>query len=178
MLFSGEAAARVPCPARPQPLAPALDAVPARAGASETIGFAAEPSLQYPGRAWVVRLSRQGERRASVEILRLLRRSNCNLYDVEKSWGGPIGADEYRAVGGAVAAWAARGPEEIVTDGTGLELRVRGGGSNIRRRLNHYGAGGAELSAIFRRVAARFVPPAQLPAEDWRTRPAATSPAP
>ena len=135
----------------------------------ESIGFSAEPS-SYPGRAWVVRLSRQSGRRASVEIVRLLRRTDCNVYDVEKSWGGPIGDDDYRSAAQAVTAWSARGSDEVVLDGTPLELRVRRGGTTTRRRLNHHGAGGAALSAIFRRLAERFVPPSQRPAEDWRTR--------
>lgn len=54
-------------------------------------------------------------------------------------------------------------------DGTGLELRLRTFGWEVRRGLNHYGRTGKELSAIFRALAAKHVPADEMPAEDWST---------
>lgn len=168
-------AQEAPCPPRPQPLAPAAEAIGAPPAAAGIILFAATP-WEFPGRAWVVRLSRRG-RGASLEIVRLRRRSDCNLYDVENHWDSMVGAEEYRSLAEAIRPWttppagfpANRGTPELVLDGTGLELRVSANGWGVTRTLNHYGASGAGLSAIFRALVSRHVPAAELPAEDWRT---------
>ena len=177
-LLSGGAAAPA-CP--PQPMPPAIESAGEPAPHSHLIAFAATP-WEHPGRAWVVRVSRRGRSEARLEIVRLLRRSDCNLWGVEKRWQAAIGPDEYRSLAEAVAPWGIppadlvpgspphRPGGEPVLDGTGLELSFRKPGWRVTRTLNHYGRGGADLSALFRALVARHVPAGELPAEDWRTR--------
>lgn len=153
---------------------PAVEAIGEPAAASSVIVFAATPTQ---GRAWVVRLARRGAA-ATLEIVRLRRRFECNLYDVERRWDTNVGREEYRSVAQAIRPWATppagfpanEGSADLALDGTGLELRVSGNGWGVTRTLNHYGRTGARLSAIFRALVSRHVPAAELPAEDWRTR--------
>jgi hypothetical protein len=165
-----------------QPLPPAIDAIPPPAPAASLITFAAAP-WEYPGRAWVVRVSRRGGAApGSLEIIRLRRQSDCNRYDVERSWTAAISAAEYDALGKAIAPLASpptgvfsqsepmKGPSDIVLDGTGLELRLRRDEWEVRRASNHYARAGGEISALFRRLVMMHVPAAELPEEDWRTR--------
>jgi len=166
----------IPCPTAPQPMPPAIEAIDEPAAASSVIVFSATP-WEFPGRAWVVRLSRRGPA-ATLEIVRLRRRFQCNVYDIERRWDAAIGAREYRSVAEAIRPWATlpagfpvnEGSADLALDGTGLELRVRANGWGVTRTLNHYGTTGARLSAIFRSLVSNHVPMAELPAEDWRTR--------
>jgi len=176
LLLSGAAAAQAPCPATRQPMPPAIDSIAAPAIPAETIAFAATP-WEFPGRAWVVRLTRRGAQ-ARLEIVRLRRRFDCNAWDPETRWEAPAAPADFTATAEAIAPWVTvppgfpdrRNPGEITLDGTALELRVGTSGWRIDRALNHYGERGAALSAVFRRLAERLVPPDELPAEDWRTR--------
>ena len=170
-------AAAAPCAPRPMP--PALDSLPPTA-ASSSIGFSATP-WEFPGRAWAVRASRRGQGDAALEILRLLRQSDCNRWRVEARWTAPLPAAEYRALAEAVAPLA-RPPaglfstdggseaDEIVTDGTAIAVRLHMPGWTAARELNHYGRSGARVSALFHALVARHVPAAERPAADWRTR--------
>ena len=172
-----QVAAPTPCPARPQPLPQAIESIGEDPQASETIAFAATP-WEHPGRAWVIRLSRRGQA-ARIEIVRLLQRSDCNLYDVEWRREGALPFTDYRRVAQAVATWARppagfplnEGDPGVALDGTGLILRVRTTGWQVTRALNHYSRSGPGLSAIFRALLARHVLAAELPAADWRRRP-------
>jgi hypothetical protein len=173
----GAAASDIPCP--PQPMPPAIESAGTLPVASDIISFAATPT-EYPGRAWVVRLSRRGAD-AKLEIVVLRRQFSCNRYDVERRWEVAIGTEDYRSVAQAIAPWAVppsdtfstndrtRGRDEITLDGTPIELRVVAPGWQVTRTLNHYGRSGAELSAIFRSLLAGHVPESERPAEDWRT---------
>jgi hypothetical protein len=179
LLWSGSALAREPA-CTPRPLPPALDAVGEPAARTDSIVFAATPS-DYPGRAWVVRLSRRGKGNATLEIVRLRRQMNCNRYDIEKRWRSRIGSSDYAAVEAAVARWtglpsdradpsgARDDGDEIVLDGIPIEIRLQSNGRRVAHSLNHYGKSGGELSAIFRSLLVGHVPVADLPAEDWRT---------
>jgi hypothetical protein len=166
----------IPCPARPQPMPPAVEAIGEPPASSGVIVFAATPT-EFPGRAWVVRLSRRGTA-AALEIVRLRRRSDCNIYDVDGRWDRAVGPEDYRSVAEAIRPWATppagfpvnAGSADLALDGTGLELRVSANGWGVTRTLNHYGGTGGRLSAIFRSLVSRHVPAAELPAEDWRTR--------
>lgn len=174
------AAARSPCP--PQPLPPALDSIAALPETRSAVEFSATPSLDYPGLAWVIRLSRSGYGAGTLEIVRLRRQADCNRYDVEKRWQASLPAEEYRAVVEAAAALGTppadafshndsmRALEGLALDGTGITLRMRTTGWEVRRQLNHYGRGGAALSAIFHALVSKHVPAAEIPADDWRTR--------
>lgn len=171
-----------PAPAcSPRPMPAALDSVRPLPPAWSSVSFAATP-WQHPGRAWVVRAHRTGQGEATVEIVRLLRQKACNAYDIEARWQAPLAAADYRGLMAAAArlgtppadAFVHENPErdgqEIVLDGTMIELRLKRAGWEARRELNHYGRGGAAISAIFHALVARHVPADQRPAEDWRTR--------
>lgn len=166
-----------PCVRRPMP--PAIDSAGTLPTASDVIEFAATP-WQHPGRAWVVRLSRRGEVEATLEILRLRRQRNCNRYDVESRWRMPLRQEEYsaivaRVVSVGVPASTVIVPSstdqftEVVLDGTSIDLRLRSREWQVTRSLNHYGQGGADVSAIFRDLVLKYVPASELPTEDWRT---------
>lgn len=170
----------LPCPARPQPMPAALDSVPPVGDTAVVVAFAAT-AWEHPERAWVVRLSRRGySGPASLEVLRLRRRSDCNVYDLENSWRAPMPAQEFEALARAAEPFAAPPPatfsdpgraqagEEVVLDGTGIELRLRAHSWDVRRRLNHYGRDGREISALFHRLVDRIVPAGLRPAQDWR----------
>lgn len=173
----GQAAARC----RPGPLAPALDSVPPLPDArTSSVGFAGTPSLEHPGRAWVVRAySSRGE--ATLEILRLRRKDDCNVYEIESRWQAPLPGADYRALlrsaerlgiprrdfysnenadGDAIV---------VVADGTGIELRLERTGWEVRRTLNHFEPGGSAVSSLFHRLVSTHVPADMRPAEDWQT---------
>ncbi|HEX8380568.1 MAG TPA: hypothetical protein VF619_08480, partial [Allosphingosinicella sp.] len=128
---------RAPCPPRPQPLAPALDSVARLPEGRSSVAFSAEPSLEHPGRAWVVRAHQPRPGDATLEILRLRRRSDCNVYDVETRWQAPLPAADYRALVRAAERVGAPRPGafsdeeadrdlgDLVTDGTMIELRLK-----------------------------------------------------
>lgn len=165
---------------KPQPLPPAIESVeflPSHEF-NNVITFAATPSLEYPGRAWVIRLfQRTRSQPATLTIVRLLRRNDCNLYDVEARWEVPLRADEYETVATLVAPHAAPPPDfltpenpertRIVLDGTSLALRVETDGRQIRRVLNEIEPKGAALSAIFHRLLAPVVPAPERPGKYW-----------
>jgi hypothetical protein len=65
---------------------------------AHAITFAATPSFDHAGRAWLVRLSRRGDAAGSVQIMRLRRQRDCNRYDVENRWEAPLRPGEYNAV--------------------------------------------------------------------------------
>jgi hypothetical protein len=171
---------QAPCPPVPQPLPPALDSVAAVPAGRSSVAFSAEPSRE--GQAWVVRAQQARPGDATLEIIRLRRRSDCNVYDVETRWQAPLTAADYQALARAAERVAiprpglfsdedsARGPVELVMDGTGIELRLKRPGWESRRTLNHYARGGAAVSAIFHALVARHVPADQRPGEGWASR--------
>jgi hypothetical protein len=179
MLLAGQAPpADLVC--TPRPLPPAIDALPPLAR-SKVVTFGAAPSLEYPGGAWVVRLSqiaRSGP--AVVEIVQLRRQSNCNRYVIEKTWDASLPAEQFKALLSSLAAATTPPPdlftaddpmrraEDIVLDGTAVWLRVTDLDWEItRRRLNHYGRQGKVVSSIFYELVSRNVPPSELPSPAW-----------
>lgn len=183
LMLAVPSASQQPCPDRPQPLPDALEShgLPPIERFRSAFEFAAEPSLEYPGRAWVIRLE-QGirSRTATLTVVRLRRRNECNIYDTETTWSGQLSASEFVEFSGVAGPLISpptdlnapfyrtqRGP--IVLDGTGIEARIYGAEWTITRLLNHFAPGGVALSAAFRSLAARIVPPEQMPSEDWRT---------
>lgn len=165
-----------------QLMPPAIDSAGEPPIASDLIEFAATPWLQYPGRAWVVRVSRRGQVEASVEVVRLRRQEDCSRYDVENRWRAPLSQQEYAAIAAKVAQVGVPAPGvfvpspkndevELVTDGTGIDLRLRSDQWRVTRSLNHYETGEAAVSTIFRDLALRYIPASELPTEDWRTAP-------
>jgi hypothetical protein len=191
MTMSVVAAAAVLTPAvhatscAPQPLPPEIDS----AGplmfanpAGSTIEFAAAPSLEYPGRGWVVRLYRRGAGNTStLEVLLLRRQHDCNRYDIESRWDKALPAADYQRVAAAVAPFMTPNvdtfitgqwsrSDEMVLDGTSISLRLRDSKWEIERRLNHYEPGGRGISAIFEALVRLAVPADQLPTSDWRSK--------
>lgn len=164
----------------PRPLAPALDSVPLLPEGLSSVAFSAEPS--FDGEAWVVRAHQPRPGDATLEILRLRRRSDCNVYDIETRWQAPLPAADYRALVRAAERVGipradsfshedpGRDGEGLVLDGTGIELRLKRIGWEARRTLNHYARGGGAVSAIFHALVAKHVPADERPAEGWETR--------
>lgn len=169
-------------PCRPQPLAPALDSVPRLPEGRSRVAFSAEAWGEHPARAWVVRAHEMRRGKATLEILRLRRRSDCNVYDVEARWQAPLPAADYLALVRAAErvgtpradAFSHEDPkrdgEGIALDGTRIELRLNRSGWEARRELNQYGRGGAAVSAIFQALVAKHVPEDERPGEGWWTR--------
>lgn len=171
---------RSPCPAKPQPLPQALDSVAPLPQGRSSVAFSAAPSLDHPGRAWVVRAHQPRPGDAALEIIRLRRRSDCNVYDLEARWQAPLPAADYGALLRAAEgvgipppdafSGEASGGQELVMDGTGIELRLKRFGWETRRTLNHYERSGAAVSAIFRALVDKHVPADERPGEGWRSR--------
>lgn len=176
---AGQAPPPGPCP--PRPLAAALDSVPRLPEGLGSVAFSAEP-WEYPQRAWVVRAHESRPGGSTLEILRLRRRSDCNVYEVETRSQAPLPAADYRALVRAAErvgvpradAFSHEDPahdgEWLVLDGTRIELRLRRSGWEARRTLNHYERGGAAVSAIFHALIERHVPADERPGEGWGTR--------
>lgn len=179
---SNIAIAHPSCP--PQPMPPAIDSADTPGGNrfTHSIAFAATPSLELPGRAWVVRLDRTPRRGdGTVEIIRLRRQSTCNRYDIEKRWRAELNAEHYRIIAEGIVPLVmppadlftgkspARTPE-IILDGTGLELEVRGEGWRVRRLLHASSHDGAAASALIYRLVATLIPAEDLPTDEWRFR--------
>lgn len=163
----------------PQPLPPAIDSAGHLADISYSIEFAAEPSLEVPGRAWVVRLV-QG-RVSSLEIIRLRRRSDCNQYVLDRKWQAPLDNAAYEDVLKTIAPYgippsSAIVPahrkifEPMVLDGTGISLRLHNPDWTISRSINIGDKHGPAISAIFRDLIKKHVPPSELPDLNWRSR--------
>ena len=170
---SGGAPAAAPCPSEPQPMPAAIESVGEPSSASSVVAFAATP-WESPGRAWVFRASQVGAL-SKLEIFRLARRYTCNVWDIDGKWQSTMRAEDHRSLNEAVRLWITppAGFPAVggTTDGTMLELRVRtSGGWEVTRTLNHYGAGGANLSAIFQDLMGRHVPENELPTPAWRSR--------
>jgi len=165
----------------PQPMPPAIDSAGELPIASDVIEFAATPALQYPGRAWVVRVYRRGAVEAKIEVVRLRRRNDCNRYDIEARWRSPLQQADYVALAEtlvpigvpAASVFVPSSSEqlpELVLDGTGIDLRLRSAGWQVSRSLNHYGQFGGTISEIFRHLSSKYVPESELPKDDWRTK--------
>jgi hypothetical protein len=169
------------CPA--QPLPPAIDS----AGPwdisefTHAVSFAATPSLEHPGRAWVVRLSQEvGDGNVRLSISHLRSQRNCNRYDIERRWDATLAPQEYRSLIDALAPFAIppanvltndrEGVESVGIDGTGLVLRVQAEGWKVTRTIHHSSPSGAKISAIFHRLLVRHVAAEERPTEEWRTR--------
>jgi len=166
----------------PQPLPPAIDSAGDLPLSSESIEFAAAPTLDYPGRAWVVRLTRRGDVETKLEIIRLRRQSDCNRYEVENRWSAPLQQQQYLMLaqrivplGLPTARTFIPSPDqsspEIALDGTGLDLRLRTHDWRLERAMNHYGGPtAARISAVFHDIVSQYIPAPERPAPDWRAR--------
>ncbi|MFV0624413.1 hypothetical protein ACBY01_10435 [Sphingomonas sp. ac-8] len=180
LISQAPAAAPTIQPCLSQPMPAALDSVGKPPIASDVIEFSATPSLQHPERAWVVRVSRRGTVEARIEVVRLRRQETCNRYDIEARWQAPLQQAEYGVIAKRVMPVAVPAASvfipvplgqlpEVVTDGTGLRLRLRSAEWEVSRSLNHYDRDGGTISAIFRDLVSKSVPASELPREDWRT---------
>lgn len=179
-------AGQTPVRCGPQALAAALDSAPRLPEGRSSVAFSAEAWGEW--RAWVVRAHEMRPGNATLEILRLRRRSDCNVYDVEARWQAPLPAADYRALVRAAERVGvpradafshedpARDGEGLALDGTEIELRLKRSGWEARRELNHYGKGGAAVSAIFQALVAKHVPADERPNEGWGTRATGSSP--
>lgn len=163
----------------PGPLPPALDAL-APLDSGRKIAFSATPSLEYPGRAWVVRVAQKVySGPATVEIVRLRRQEDCNRYDVEQSWQASIPEERFDALLAAVTPLATppadqfsrhdpmRSLEEIGIDGTLIMLRLTDLSWETTRRVHHSGKAGTVVSSLFHSLVSEHVPASELPTREW-----------
>lgn len=172
------------CPAQPQRMPAAIESaeLPATEAFSNIITFSATPSLETPQRAWVIQLfQRVRGQPATLRVVRLLGRYDCNIYDVEARWEVPFNSAEFESVATSLVPYltAPKGTfapgdgdmgRHLVTDGTSLDLRGQTSGWEVRRWLNHSQSEGATLSATFFRLLAIAVPAPERPEADWRAR--------
>lgn len=178
--FGGQGATAPPCPR--QPLPPAVESLSPLVG-FDSITFSATPSLEHPGRAWVVRLSRPrnfGE--ATVEILRLRSQDACNRYDIEGRWQAMMPEAEFEGLGRRLTPHILPGSgspsagdpfnslPEIAIDGTSVSLGLTAFGWEVSRRLEVSGRSGAAVSAVFHRIVSIHVAIDARPTEAWRAR--------
>jgi len=176
-------AAERACPAAPQPMPPAIESadLPPSNGFNNIITFSATPMLQYPQRAWVLRLfQRTRGQPATLTVVRLRGRYECNIYDIEARWEVPLRADEYEGVAALVTTHVTPSPgvfdqrsiareRDPVLDGVGVDLRAETWGWRVDRSLNLAETEGYALSSIFYRLLDPAVPAAERPDADWRT---------
>jgi hypothetical protein len=145
----------------------------------DVIAFAVAGDMVVPGRAWAVRLSRQGNAGpALVEVARLRRQRDCNRYDVAQQWQTNVSAEEFADVARRVAPLVLAGrsstsdnplmvPSEIAVDGTGVTLMLSNAGWKATRELVVSGPDGGAASAAFRAIIGRVVPRQDQPPEGW-----------
>lgn len=163
----------------PQELPPAINSAGRPQHSPQLIEFAATPYREYPGRAWVVRLSGGGRAKVTLEVVRLRRQADCNLYDVEKRWTTVLNRETFDQVVASVQSYGLPAPDTFsqrglmrrrdrVLDGTGIQLRMSEDEWQVSRSLNLYTRPGGSISTIFHELAARAVPPSDMPPADWR----------
>lgn len=171
------------CPDAPQPMPPAIESagLPSSNGFNNVITYSATPMLQYPQRAWVVRLfQRTRGQPATLTVVRLRGRNECNIYDVEARWEAPLRAGEYEAIAALVTPHVTPLPgvfdqrkivreRDPVLDGVGVDLRAETWGWRVERSLNLAETEGYALSRIFYPLLDPVVPAAERPDADWRT---------
>lgn len=163
------------CPRQPEPdgLTSTAFHVPA---SGETLLFSATPSFQSV--RYALRVIRPaGAQVASATLVRLKRRSDCNVHDRAGQWHFQLSAVETHGLFAAAMKLERHGdnPSEIVTDGTSVELQRFSSG----KRAFNYSSNGPpkeQLSRAVLIVLMQHVPRSELPAtDDWRFRLPGTS---
>ncbi len=146
----------------------------------DSLTFTATPSLQAPGRAWLVRLHRFGPRDIKVNIVKLQRETNCNRYRIERQWSAALTSGEYDQTVALIEPFVTtpdrlfsiknsrRDGDVVALDGTTLSLRTQTLGWSVSRKVHESSVVGKSLSAIFYRIATAHVPKGELPTHDWR----------
>ena len=144
---------------------------------NNVITFAATPIYDSVGRSWVVRLLQPFDKRpATLTIVALRQRLDCNVYDVENRWEAELEATEYEAVTAKLVPLAMPSLEQFKSrksgmgriGGTGLLVEMRTQGWQVTRLLNYRDADGQSISSVIRKIVARNAPQAMLPASaDW-----------
>lgn len=187
-LLAGPApAAGEACPVQPVPSL--LEAVRPVQSAYVTreVSFAASPSLQYPRLGWVVRAYSETafegpqREREVLEVLRLQVEHDCNRWFVTGRWEGDLEPGELaRIIDGsrsflqpAAAALAGKpgdyaAEDSLILDGTGIAVETGGPDWRLRRAGHPHGGTGLAVSNLFLGLAARLVPPDEMPTAEWR----------
>ncbi len=185
-LWSMPAAAADYCPRQPMPAV--LDTVrpPESVYVTRLISFSARPSLQSPEESWVVRVytetvfEEDRREREVLEIVRLRGEYDCNRWFVTGRWQSELAPGEVAGIYESVVpflepaaqALTAGGrmppPDELTIDGTGIAVEASGFNWTLRRKGNAADASGEPVSERFHALAARLVPPEEMPARDWR----------
>ena len=190
-LLCGPAVAAEACPAQPVPgLFEAVRPVDSSFVTSQ-VSFSASASLQYPTVGWVVRAYSEivfegPERERShvqefVEVIRLQVEHDCNRWFVTGRWQGPLEPGQIARIVDATrpflepAAAALAGKpggyaadDSLMLDGTGIAVETGGPDWRLRRGGHAHGGTGGMVSSLFLSLAARIVPPDEMPTPDWR----------
>lgn len=153
--------------------------------------FSATPALQFPSRAWVMRLDRgTGHRQISLDVYVMQQRgSSCDSYEVERHWSAEISQQEYDAFNAQIEPLIAPphdlhlSPAEQTRlsrsrglDGTSLEVRAIRVNWKIASYLRYHTDEGRAVSAIVQAMIARVVPAGEMPSEEWYTTAEAVGP--
>ena len=146
--------------------------------------FSATPALQFPGRAWVMRIDRgAGHSPVSLDVYLMQKPgSSCDHYEVERHWSAEISQQDYESFNAQIEPLIApphnlhlppveqaRLSRSRGLDGTSLEVRAIRVDLKIARYLRHHSEEGRAISAIMRAMIARVVPADQMPSERWFT---------
>ncbi len=153
--------------------------------------FSATPALQFPSRAWVMRLDRgTGHRQISLDVYLMQQRgSSCDSYEVEHHWSAEISQQEYEAFNAQIEPLIAP-PHDLHLppaeqtrlsrsrglDGTSLEVRAIRVNWKIASYLRYHTDEGRAVSAIVQAMIARVVPAGEMPSEEWYTTAEAVGP--
>lgn len=144
--------------------------------------FSATPSLQFPSRAWVMRLDRgTGRRQISLNVYVMLQRgSSCDSYEVERHWSAEISQQDYEVFNAQIEPLIAPPHDLHVSpaeqrrlyvsgglDGTSLEVRAIRVNWRTATDLQYHSDKGRAVSALVRAMIARVVPADDMPSEEW-----------
>lgn len=144
--------------------------------------FSATPSLQFPSRAWIMRLDRgTGRRQISLDVYVMLQRgSSCDDYEVERHWSAEISQQDYEVFNSQIEPLIAPPhdlhlpPNEQARlyrsgglDGTSIEVRAIRVNWRTATDLRYHSDKGRAVSALVRAMIARVVPADDMPSQEW-----------
>ena len=163
------------CPRQPEPaaLASAAFSIPV---SGETLLFSSAPSFQRV--RYALRITKPAEAGvASASLVRLSRRSDCNVHERVGEWHFKLSTQETQAIFAAASALETLdgNASDIVLDGTTVELQRYASGQAAFTYSSN-GIAKDHLSSLVLEVLKRHVPVGDLPrAADWRYRLPGTS---
>jgi hypothetical protein len=168
--LQSSSAAADPCPPKPQPEpAPLESAYLDYPVEGDTFLFSAAPAFietRYAARV----IRRPGATSAWATLVRLKRRSDCNVLDRTGTWDFELSPAETKALFDAIADFERHPPEDVVTlDGTQVQLQHHVSGKTVLDLASN-DPSKDRLSGLVLQVMSKHVPATDLPSStDWRT---------